>query len=81
MARMICRCGNELSNHQAPNDIELRVYTDKEWDAILNCEMIEPWKIPMPKRTVWKCPICKRLYVFDVGVDKPTAIYVIEDVN
>lgn len=32
MARMTCTCGNQLSNHESPNDIQLRVYTDKEWD-------------------------------------------------
>lgn len=30
MARMTCRCGADLSNQEAPNDIELVVYTDKE---------------------------------------------------
>lgn len=30
MARMTCTCGAKLSNHEAPNDIQLRVYTDKE---------------------------------------------------
>ena len=29
MARMTCTCGAELNNHEAPNDIELVVYTDK----------------------------------------------------
>ena len=30
MARITCKCGAYLSNHEAPNDIELVVYTDKE---------------------------------------------------
>lgn len=30
MARMTCTYGTELSNHEAPNDIQLRVYTDRE---------------------------------------------------
>ena len=34
MARMTCTCGAELNNHEAPNDIELVVYTDKEWSEI-----------------------------------------------
>ena len=38
MARMTCKCGKLLDNHEAPNDIELIVYTDKEWDAICNCD-------------------------------------------
>lgn len=36
MAKMTCRCGELLSNNDALNDIELKVYTDKEWDDILN---------------------------------------------
>lgn len=35
MARMTCTCGAKLDNHEAPNDVELRVYTDKEWEDIL----------------------------------------------
>jgi len=27
---MNCKCGKLLDNHEAPNDIELIVYTDKE---------------------------------------------------
>lgn len=40
MARMTCTCGNQLSNHESPNDIQLRVYTDKEWDKICDCDTI-----------------------------------------
>ena len=49
MARMTCTCGAELSNHEAPNDIQLRVYTDREWEEIFNCDNIIPWRIPLPK--------------------------------
>ena len=40
MARMTCVCGAELNNHEAPNDIELVVYTDKEWNEICDCDSI-----------------------------------------
>ena len=40
MARMTCTCGAELSNHEAPNDIQLRVYTDREWDEIFDCNIV-----------------------------------------
>ena len=56
MEKMNCKCGYLLSTTQTPNDIQLRVYTDKEWDVILNCDSIEPWKLPLPKYDVWKCP-------------------------
>ena len=52
MARMTCKCGKLLDNHEAPNDIELIVYTDKEWDAICNCDSIQPW---MMKTVSRKC--------------------------
>ncbi|MCH5267597.1 MAG: hypothetical protein J1E62_04550 [Lachnospiraceae bacterium] len=78
MARMTCSCGKQLSNHEAPNDIELWVYTDKEWDEMFDCESIEPWKIPMPKYEVWRCPDCKRIYVFEDGNAAPVMVYRLE---
>lgn len=56
MARFQCRCGEVLSNSLASNDIELRVYTDQEWDEIINCELLDSIKIPHPKYDAWKCP-------------------------
>lgn len=64
MASYICKCGNRLSNALTPNDVELRVYTDSEWDSILENDFIETWKIPLPKNDVWRCPLCERVYVF-----------------
>ena len=52
MARVNCTCGAELSNHEMPNDVELVVYTDKEWGKICDCDSIEPWMIPAPKYDV-----------------------------
>jgi len=79
--RMDCICGQYLSNSEAPNDIQLRVYTDREWDAILSVDIIETWKIPLPTCDVWKCPSCERVYVFkfEGGKHKFTKIYRLED--
>ena len=60
MARITCRCGAALSNQEAPSDIELVVYTDKEWAEICDCDSIQPWMIPSPRYEVWRCPVCKR---------------------
>ena len=79
MARMTCKCSKLLDNHEAPNDIELIVYTDKEWDAICNCDSIQPWMIPSPRYEVWRCPVCKRIYVYDRGEDIPIMIYTLEN--
>ena len=62
--RMNCTCGEYLSNSATPNDVELWVYTDREWDAILENDTIETWKIPLPTHDVWRCPKCERIYVF-----------------
>lgn len=78
MARMECKCGELLSNSQAPNDVQLRVYTDKEWDDMFQDDFIEPWKIPMPTYDVWRCPKCERIYVFKDGNDTAIKIYVLE---
>lgn len=79
MARMKCLCGMELSNHEAPNDVELVVYTDKEWERICDCESIEPWNIPLPRYNVWQCPRCKRIYVYNRENENPVMIYRLED--
>lgn len=78
MARMICACGTELSNHEAPNDIELVVYTDIEWNKICNCDSIQPWMIPTPKYEVWRCPVCKRIYVYEDSDESPIMVYRLE---
>ena len=78
MARMICACGTELSNHEAPNDIELVVYTDKEWSEICDCHSIQPWMIPAPKYEVWRCPVCKRIYVYEDSKELPVMVYRLE---
>ena len=78
MARMTCLCGKTLSNHECPNDIELKVYTDKEWEEIFDCESIQPWLIPIPRYNVWRCPACKRIYVYEGKKDKPIMIYKLE---
>jgi len=78
MARMECRCGEVLSNSIAPNNIQLRVYTDKEWDSILVNDTIETWKIPTPSYDVWRCPKCETIYVFKEGSDKAIKTYILE---
>ncbi|MBP3610366.1 MAG: hypothetical protein J6J42_08540 [Lachnospiraceae bacterium] len=78
MAKVVCSCGAELNNQEAPNNIQLRVYTDKEWDEICDCESIQPWMIPEPKYDVWKCPICKRIYVYESDSFSPIMVYRLE---
>ena len=79
MARVTCRCGNVMSTTQCPNDVQLYVYTDKEWDNILDSGIKDPLDIPSPKYDVWKCPRCGRVYVYEQGCGEPVMVYVPED--
>lgn len=63
MAGMECRCGNILSNSKCPNDVQLRVYTDREYEELLGLKSIS--EIFPPKIDVWRCYQCERIYVFD----------------
>ncbi len=76
---MTCKCGAELTNQQAPNDIELVVYTDREWEEICDCDSIEPWMIPLPRYNVWRCPQCKRITVYEGANPFPVMKYVLEE--
>lgn len=78
MAGFLCRCGELLSNTEAPNDVQLRVYTDKEWDDIINCEVLDPISIPFPKYDVWHCTNCERIYFFKWGYEEPIKVYKLE---
>ena len=78
MARMNCKCGNLLSNSEAPNDVQLVVYTDREWDEITTPETLESWRIPMPTFDVWRCPKCERIYVFERGKAEAFRVYSLE---
>jgi hypothetical protein len=62
----------------APNDVQLRVYTDREWDEIINMCEINLINIPHPKYDVWRCPSCERLYVFEDFNEKAIKIYKLE---
>ena len=51
MARMTCRCGADLSNQEAPNDIELVVYTDKEWAMMVGVRYVSAYMFMKTERT------------------------------
>lgn len=81
MARMNCKCGEVLTNTLSPNDIELVVYTDKEWEEIMSVDNINTWEINIPENSVWRCPKCERIYVFKKGCNKAFKVYKLEDNN
>ncbi len=78
MAILFCKCGNPLSNGNVPNDIELHVYTDREWEDKINIGIINSVEIPRPKNAVWKCPKCERLNFWDENFERVIKIYSIE---
>jgi len=79
-----CSCDENTSISQSTNNIQLRVYTDVEWDALLTPKdedhnIFDPNTFPLPTYDVWRCPICEKIYVFNWGVEKPIKIYIPED--
>ncbi|MCM1578537.1 MAG: hypothetical protein NC078_07060 [Ruminococcus sp.] len=81
MSRMRCKCGNVLSNTKCPNDVQLTVYTDREWcgDGGVVDAFGEGLDIPRRKNDVWICPLCKRIYVSNFGYNPPIAVYSLEE--
>jgi hypothetical protein len=65
MAALLCKCGNRLSNSESPNDIVYHVYSDGEWNKILERDYVYVLDIPKPSLDVWKCNNCDRIYIFD----------------
>ncbi|MCL1790800.1 MAG: hypothetical protein FWG40_05495 [Peptococcaceae bacterium] len=79
MSKIRCRCNNVLSNIDAPNDIELIVYSDRQWENEINIGIINSIEIPSPKYNIWRCPVCDRIYVFEKGNDVAIKVYALED--
>ena len=79
--RFQCRCGRSMWNGQTPNDIEFWVYSDKRMcDEILDNDTIDTVKLAsMYNYNVWRCPDCRRLYVFEKGNTKVLNCYKLED--
>ena len=76
--RFGCKCGETLSNSMAPNDIELKVFSDKEWDDIINLGEIDSVDLPEPKQDVWRCSACERIYFFKADSDRVDKVYSLE---
>jgi len=79
MKIMTCKCGENLSNSNSPNEIHLRVYSDREWDTFLSEDLIETNKISSPTYNLWRCHKCERLYVFDRDCNTTTIVYSLEN--
>lgn len=78
MARTNCECGTVLTNHSIPNDIQLTVYTRKEWEKMCENGATETWLLPSPRYDVWRCPVCRRIAVYDWEDPAPLLKYELE---
>ena len=67
-----CTCGQYLTNVSCPNDIVLWAYPDGQWKEIQAIGKIDPVMIPRATFEIWRCPKCKRLYIFPYPSNKAT---------
>jgi len=80
LAHFFCKCDERMWNGLTPNDIQYWVYSDRKMDKICENDTIDVialWDIY--DYDVWRCPKCKRLYVFQDGSNTPKYIYQLED--
>ncbi len=79
MARLSCQCGYSMWNGNVPNDIEFYVYSDQQMCSIQEEDTVSTLLLPQRKDyEVWRCPECKRLYVFKKGSNQVRFIYKLE---
>jgi len=79
MAALECRCGNRLSDTSVPNDIVFHQFSDTEMENMLRQDYISTMDLHTSSAKIWKCPICYRLYIFDVN-GKVLEVYTKESV-
>lgn len=59
-----CSCGFVISNVDSPNDIELLLFSEREWEDFYD-RNLNVKDIPNTQNDVWRCPECERLYFFE----------------
>lgn len=66
MSSFKCVCGKLLSNVDTPNDMELIVFTQREWEKIteeVHDGLTDIFDVD-PKYEHWLCHTCNRIHVF-----------------
>lgn len=64
MAHFRCQCGKSLSN-SGSLEIEIYAYPSTQWEnEIDTLDLTHTLDIPEPELLIWRCPKCRRLYVF-----------------
>ena len=90
MAKMWCKCDERMSNTLCPNDIVYWVYSDVTMDKICENDTIPTISLApncdgllcKNDYVVWRCPKCKRLYVYEKNAKydtPPKYIYQLEN--
>ncbi|MCS1350900.1 hypothetical protein [Mechercharimyces sp. CAU 1602] len=79
MASMICKCGEVLSNRESPNDIQLHIFTDKEWEEIIAKGQIETVELLISEVDIWRCP--SDVFHEGEGMDIDSYKYFLERLN
>lgn len=81
MSRLLCKCGESLSNSNNP-EIVYKVFSDNEWLELMDKEIKNNLNdIERPKLAFWKCTNCQRLYFFEAHNDTPLKVFTIETDN
>lgn len=74
-----CKCGKILYS-SVNAKIEYKIYSDFEWDAIVNDDsIVDSVLIPHSKHYIWVCPECKRAYIFESDTEKVKHVYSLEE--
>ncbi|MDR6884015.1 hypothetical protein [Bacillus sp. 3255] len=65
MANFRCSCGKVLSNSVSPNEVQLVIFSDGEWENIQEKvkEGADIFDFE-PQFDVWRCPFCENIYYF-----------------
>ena len=79
MGQIKCRCGNVLDDEF--EGVLIHAYTDEHFVEILESD--NPTYRLSEDIEIWRCPKCKRMYVWEVGVNQcgKAIIYEPDDVN
>ena len=81
MAKLVCKCGELMSNSSMPNDIQYWVYSDIKMDEICSNDTIDVAElIANETYEVWLCAKCNRLYVFENDSAATKYVYQLEEV-
>lgn len=76
MLNIQCMCGESMWDNHIPNELEYRIYSDKQMDSIIQNDAVDSMDLcMMADYKAWKCPKCSRIYLLDTKTDDVLKIY------